>query len=51
MTESWTPPPSLPVEAVREAVRAGMARTVEQLRELVAIPGIASTILLNIILT
>ncbi|PLC13707.1 dipeptidase [Kocuria flava] len=41
MTESWTPPPSLPVEAVREAVRAGMARTVEQLRELVAIPGIA----------
>lgn len=34
-------PPTVPVDAVRAAVRAGMPRTVTQLVELVAIPGIA----------
>ncbi|HST73077.1 MAG TPA: dipeptidase [Kocuria rosea] len=41
MTEPYTPSAPLPVDAVREAVHADMPRIVEELTELVAIPGIA----------
>ena len=41
MSEPCAPTVPVPVDTVRAAVRADMPRTLEQLVELVAIPGIA----------